>query len=177
MLKTPPRRKLCLGTVRGRLSGTGGVGSLLVSGGTLAALFTFVAGIAAALQVAINGRLGGRIGTLEAATFQTVVALLVFVGVTLAARGGFGGIADGFRAPPWMWLGGLMGFVIVTAITYAPGRISNLAVAGILIAAQLVMATLIDRFGLFGFERVGLGWSRVLGLVLLGAGAVLVLRR
>jgi transporter family-2 protein len=148
-----------------------------VSGGTLAALFTFVAGIAAALQVAINGRLGGRIGTLEAATFQTVVALLVFVGVTLAARGGFGGVADGFRAPPWMWLGGLMGFVIVTAITYAPGRISNLAVAGILIAAQLVMATVIDRFGLFGFERVGLGWARVLGLVLLGAGAVLVLRR
>jgi bacterial/archaeal transporter family-2 protein len=76
-----------------------------------------------------------------------------------------------------MWIGGAMGFVIVSAITYAPGRISNLAVAGLLITAQLLMAALIDAFGLFGFERVGLPWERVLGLCLLAAGATLVLKR
>jgi transporter family-2 protein len=153
------------------------VRSLVVSGAGLAALFTFAAGIAAAIQVAINGRLGARIGTLEAATFQSVIAIGLFLLVLVVARGGLGGIGDGFRAPPWLWLGGVMGFVIVTAITYAPGRISNLAVAGILIASQLVMATLIDRFGLFGFERVGMTWQRAAGLVLLAAGAALVLRR
>ena len=148
-----------------------------MSGGTIAILFTLGAGIAAAIQVAVNGRLGGRIGTLEAATFQSIVALALFLVTTLALRGGLGGVFSAFKAPAWMWIGGAMGFVIVSAITYAPGRISNLAVAGILIGAQLMMAAIIDALGLFGFERVGLHWERVLGLVLLASGAALVLRR
>ena len=82
-----------------------------------------------------------------------------------------------FKAPAWMWIGGAMGFVIVSAITYAPGRISNLAVAGVLIAAQLLMAALIDAFGLFGFERLGLPWERLAGIVQLAAWATLVLNR
>jgi transporter family-2 protein len=148
-----------------------------VSGATIAVLFTLGAGVAAAIQVAVNGRLGERIGTLEAATFQSLIGVGLFLVTTLALRGGLGGVFSGFKAPGWMWLGGVMGFVIVTAITYAPGHISNLAVAGVLIAAQLVMAATIDAFGLFGFERLGLPWERAAGIVLLAAGAVLVLRR
>ncbi|MFN8186566.1 MAG: DMT family transporter [Gaiellales bacterium] len=148
-----------------------------MSATALAALFTAAAGIAAALQVAINGRLGGRIGTLEAATFQTVVALVLFVVVTAALRGGLGGVASGLRQPAWMWLGGVMGFVIISALTYAPPRIGNLTFAAILIALQLTVATLIDAFGLFGFERLGLSAHRLGGLVLLAAGTALVLKR
>ncbi len=144
---------------------------------TTAVLFVFGAGIAAAIQVAVNGRLGARIGTLEAATFQSLIAVSLFLVTTLAVRGGLGGVFSGFRAPVWMWLGGAMGFVIVSAITYAPSRISNLAVAGVLIAAQLLMAALIDAFGLFGFERLGLPWERLAGIALLAAGATLVLKR
>lgn len=144
---------------------------------TTAVLFVFGAGIAAAIQVAVNGRLGARIGTLEAATFQSLIAVSLFLVTTFAVRGGLGGVFSGFRAPVWMWLGGAMGFVIVSAITYAPGRISNLAVAGVLIAAQLLMAALIDAFGLFGFERLGLPWERLAGIALLAAGATLVLKR
>ena len=144
---------------------------------TTAVLFVFGAGIAAAIQVAVNGRLGARIGTLEAATFQSLIGVSLFLVTTLAVRGGLGGVFSGFRAPVWMWLGGAMGFVIVSAITYAPSRISNLAVAGVLIAAQLLMAALIDAFGLFGFERLGLPWERLAGIALLAAGATLVLKR
>ena len=148
-----------------------------MSPATTAVLFVFGAGIAAAIQVAVNGRLGARIGTLEAATFQSLIAVSLFLVTTLAVRGGLGGVFSGFRAPVWMWLGGAMGFVIVSAITYAPSRISNLAVAGVLIAAQLLMAALIDAFGLFGFERLGLPWERLAGIALLAAGATLVLKR
>jgi transporter family-2 protein len=45
------------------------------------------------------------------------------------------------------------------------------------IAGNLVMATLIDRFGWLGNERIELNWARVLGLLLLVAGAALTLRR
>ena len=39
------------------------------------------------------------------------------------------------------------------------------------------MGAAIDRFGLFGSERIALHWPRVVGLALLGAGAVLSLRK
>jgi transporter family-2 protein len=39
------------------------------------------------------------------------------------------------------------------------------------------MAAVIDRFGLFGLDKIALTWTRVAGLVLLAAGAALTLKR
>jgi transporter family-2 protein len=148
-----------------------------VSGNAFAVVFTLAAGIAAAVQSAINAALGRRIGTLEAAMFQTVVALVVFTVVTLVARQGLAGIGNAFREPAWLWLGGVMGAVIVTCITYAPQRIGTFATAGLLIGLQLVATAVIDHFGLFGLDRIGFTWERALGFILLAGGAVLALRR
>jgi transporter family-2 protein len=46
-----------------------------------------------------------------------------------------------------------------------------------LIGGQLATAALVDRFGLFGLERIPFTWQRALGLVLLAGGALLVLKR
>ena len=70
-----------------------------------------------------------------------------------------------------------MGVVIVLTITFAGSRIGVAATVGILIAGQLAMGALIDRFGFFGVERVAISWPRLLGIVLLAAGAALTLRR
>ena len=48
---------------------------------------------------------------------------------------------------------------------------------GFLIAAQLSFASVIDRFGWFGVDRVPLSWTRVLGVAFLLAGAALTLRK
>jgi bacterial/archaeal transporter family-2 protein len=148
-----------------------------VSGNALAVLMALAAGVAAALQAAVNAALGRRIGTLEAAAFQTLVALLVFALITLAARRSFGGVGNAFREPAWLWIGGAMGALIVLTITYAPPRIGTFATASLLISLQLVATAMIDHFGLFGLERIGFTWSRAIGFVLLAAGAVLALRR
>jgi len=149
----------------------------LVSGNAGAVLFTLVAGIAAAVQIAVNATLGRRIGTLEAATFQTLVGALTFATVTLALRHGFGGVASAFREPVWLWIGGLMGAFIVSALTFAPQRIGAFAFTGLLIASQLLTAAVLDAFGLLGLERVGLSWQRALGIALLAGGAALALGR
>jgi transporter family-2 protein len=65
----------------------------------------------------------------------------------------------------------------VFAITVGPPRIGVTATIAIVIAGNLVSAALIDRFGLFGVERVGVTWPRVLGFVLLALGAALTLKR
>lgn len=148
-----------------------------MSATAIAVLFTLAAGAAGSLQAAINTRLGARIGTLEAATFQTALALVLFVITVAVARGSFSGVVSAFRQPAWMWLGGVMGFVIVSAITYAPAKLGTLGFSALYITLQLATAAVIDAFGLFGFERLGMSWHRAAGLVLLAGGAALVLRK
>jgi transporter family-2 protein len=50
-------------------------------------------------------------------------------------------------------------------------------VIGILIAGQLAMGAVIDRYGLFGVEQIGISPARAIGIVLLGIGAALSLVR
>jgi transporter family-2 protein len=138
--------------------------------------FALVAGLAGSIQIAVNGTLGRRIGVLDAAAFGSIVAAVVIVAAALAVRNGEG-IGAALHAPPWLWMGGLMGAVIVTGITYSPPRIGVFATIGLLIAGQLVMGALIDAFGLFGVERIPLDISRIAGLALLSGGAVLVLNK
>ena len=136
-----------------------------------------LAGLAGSVQVAVMGRFGDRIGVLEALTFATCVQLALSVAILLVVRLGTGGLGGAFRAPQWMWLGGLMGLTVVFTITFAQPRIGATATIGILIAGQLAMGAVIDRFGLFGVEEIGISWPRAVGIGLLGAGAALSLVR
>ena len=138
---------------------------------------TVLAGLAGSIQVAVMGRFGGRIGVLEALMFATCIQLVLSLAILLVARLGTGGLGDAFRAPAWMWLGGVMGLTVVFTITFAQPRIGATATIGILIAGQLVMGAVIDRFGFFGVDQIGISWPRALGIGLLGVGAALSLVR
>jgi transporter family-2 protein len=140
-------------------------------------LISLAAGVAGSIQVAVMGRFGDRIGTLQALAFSTVVTMAIALVVLLIARRSLGGFGDAVRSPPWMWLGGAMGVFIVFTITLVQPRLGTFATVAIFIVAQIAAGVAIDRFGWFGVERVGLEWTRVLGVVLLASGAVLALRR
>ena len=143
----------------------------------LAVALAVVAGLAGSVQVAVMGRFGGRVGVFEALSFSTAVQLAFSFAILLAARGGIGGLHHVFRTPAWMWIGGLMGFTVVTSITFAQPRIGATATIGILIAGQLVMGAVIDRFGLFGVTQIDISAPRAAGIALLGIGAALSLVR
>jgi transporter family-2 protein len=70
-----------------------------------------------------------------------------------------------------------MGLIVIFTITFATPRIGATATIGLLIAGQLAMGAVIDRFGLFGLEQIPIGWTRLLGIALLALGAALSLRR
>ena len=143
----------------------------------VAALFAFVAGLGGAVQVAVQGRLGDRAGSLEALAVAAIVGAICAATVLLVALGGVGRLGSGFTGPPWQLLGGVMSALIILSITFAGPRIGIVATTAILIAGQFALATVIDRFGLFGVERVAVSWQRLLGLALLAAGAALTLER
>ena len=149
-----------------------------MSGGTAAAVaLAATAGLAGSVQVAVMGRLGERIGVLEALAFATALSLVLVLVLLLVFRQSVMGIIEGARAPLWMWVGAVMGAFIVFTITYAGPRIGTTATIGLLIAGQLTMGALIDRFGLFGLEQIPLSTPRVIGILLLAVGAALSLHR
>ena len=148
-----------------------------MSGGALATILAVAAGLAGSLQVAVMSRLGERVGVLEALTFASVLSAAVAFAILLVARQSAGGIVRSLHQPWWMLTGAFFSLLIVFTVTYAGPRIGVAATVGILIAGQLVMGAAIDRFGLLGSKQIPLHWPRLLGIVLLGAGAALSLRK
>ncbi len=146
----------------------------------MAALATFlavIAGLAGSVQVAVMARLGERVGIFAALAWATMLTAGLAFLLLLVVRQGAGGIADAAHQPVWLWSGSVMGLLIVLTITYSGARIGVAATVAILIAGQLAAGVLIDRFGLFGVDRVSIHWPRMLGIVLLAAGAALTLKR
>jgi transporter family-2 protein len=141
----------------------------------LAVALAVAAGLAGAVQAAVMGELGGRAGIFPALAFSGIVAVVIGLALLLVAKQSFRGLGDVARQPVWLWSGGALSVLIILAITVASPRIGLVATIGIIIAFNLGVATIIDRFGWFGFDRIAITWTRTLGLVLLGAGAALTL--
>jgi transporter family-2 protein len=146
-------------------------------GNALGVSLAAASGVAGAMQIAILGRFGHRIGILEAVAFSTLVTATVGFVALVVVRQGVAGYGDGFRSPPWFWLAGVASTFIVFAFTVAAPRIGVLATIGLSVSANLAMGAVIDRFGLLGVEPIPLRWPRVIGLTLLAAGTVLALRK
>jgi transporter family-2 protein len=147
------------------------------AGTTLAVALCAVAGLTGAVQVAVMGELGSRVGIAPAVAFSGLVTLVLAATGLLAVRGSLAGLADVAREPVWLWTGGAISLLIIVAMTVSAPRIGATATIAIVIAGNLVMGATIDRYGLFGLERIPLTWPRALGILLLATGAALSLHR
>ncbi|HEY3206241.1 MAG TPA: DMT family transporter [Gaiellaceae bacterium] len=143
----------------------------------LVVLLAIVAGVAGSVQVAVMSKLGDRVGLFGALAWATTLTAVLALALLLVARQGLGELTAAARQPAWLWSGALMSLIIVLAITVAGSRIGVIATVAVLIAGQFAAGAAIDHWGLLGAERIGVGWLRVLGIVLLGLGAALTLKR
>jgi transporter family-2 protein len=149
----------------------------MASGSAVAVVVASAAGLGGAVQAAVMGELGDRVGIVPAVAVSVIVSLACGMVALLVWERSFAGLRAAAHEPAWLWIGGLMSVFIIFAVTIGPPRIGVTATVAVVIAGNLVSAAIIDRFGLFGVDRVGLGWPRVLGFVLLAAGAALTLKR
>lgn len=147
------------------------------SGTAVAVVLCAIGGLAGAIQAAVMGELGERVGVAPALTFAVAVSLVCALGLLFVWEQSLSGIRAAAQEPWWLWVGGVMSVFIVLGITVATPRIGVAATIGIVIAGNLVMAALIDQYGLLGQEQVAITWPRLLGLLLLAAGAALSLAR
>ena len=142
-----------------------------------AALLALVAGAGGAVQVAVQSRLGARVGLLPATLFSVSVSTLIALVLVLVFERGLGGFVRVLHQSPVLWISGVMGVLVVFTFAYGGPRIGTAATIGFYIAGTLVSTVVIDRVGFLGLQRYPISLARVAGLVLLGAGAFLVLRR
>lgn len=141
----------------------------------VAVILTAVAGGLIALQAPINAGLGRATGSLPAALVSFAVGTVALAGiVVLSGRaGGLGAVGE----VNWYYLvGGLLGAIYVLNALLAVSAIGAGGVAAATITGQLAASVAIDRLGLFGLDQIALTPSRLLGVALLLAGTVLVVR-
>jgi bacterial/archaeal transporter family-2 protein len=143
----------------------------------LAVLLGVGAGCLVGMQAPINSRLGKTVGSAEAATASFLVGTAALVLILLVARGGIGGLSQIGRVPWWALVGGLLGAVYVSVALVAVRTLGASGLTAVVIGGQLVISVVIDRFGLLGVARQAVGVQRIAGLVLLGAGVLLVVRK
>jgi len=143
----------------------------------LAVVLAAGAGGLVGMQAPINSRLGKSVGSFEAATFSFLVGTVALVLILFVARGGIGGFGQIGRVPWWGLVGGLLGAVYVSVALVAVRTLGASGLTAAVIAGQLVISVVIDRFGLLGVAKQGIDVGRILGIVLLVAGVALVVRK
>jgi bacterial/archaeal transporter family-2 protein len=143
----------------------------------LAVLVTVAAGGFVAAQAPANNVLSERLGTFGAVSVNFVVGTICVLVITFAFAGGFVG-EEGARTPPWYYwvLGGLGGVVIVVTTLVAVRELGAGGVTASVIAGQLGLSVVLDRLGVLGLDERAVTWEKVLGIALLAAGTVLIVR-
>jgi transporter family-2 protein len=146
-----------------------------VSNQVLAAIGTAVVGGLIALQAPINSGLGKTINTFPAAAVSFTVGTLVLVGIVLV-KGEAGSVSGIVDVKAQYLIGGLLGAAYVTTVLVTVRTLGAGGVTAATVAGQLTAAVIIDRLGILGLEGKPITLGRVLGVLLLFAGTLLVIR-
>lgn len=134
-------------------------------------IFSIIAGAAMSFQGVINTRLGEKVGLYEANAFVqgTAFALALIAMFVL----GKGNIREILSADKIYLTGGILGLIITITVMLGIKDLSPLISISIILVSQLTVAAIIDAFGLLGTEKVAIGFTKILGFVLMVAGVVL----
>ena len=140
-------------------------------------LLAMLVGGALTIQVGMNATLARTIGSpLWASAVSFVIGLVALVGFATVAgsRASTGTLG---QMPAWAWMGGLLGAIYVASVTMLGPRLGGMTMVALVIAGQLTVALVVDQFGILGYPQIAVTPTRLLGAVLLLAGALLVIRR
>ncbi|HHX50651.1 MAG TPA: DMT family transporter [Clostridia bacterium] len=142
-----------------------------------ALLMALLSGMAMAIQGTINSAFAKIIGLLEATLVVHLTATIAVAALVLSLRWGNTNFAKIGEAPWYLYLGGLLGVAITYLVVASIPRVGVAVATTAIIVGQVGMACLADHLGLFGMDKYPFTWYRLAGLVLLAAGARLMLNK
>ncbi|RYC67843.1 DMT family transporter [Spirosoma sordidisoli] len=140
-------------------------------------LLAFLTGLAITVQAGVNANLRQAItNPLLAAAISFGTGFMSLLLVLLTTNSSAPSI-DTFRQISWWkWTGGFIGAIYVSTVIASVPKIGSGNLVSLSVAGQLLAAVVLDHYGLLGFTlHPANGW-RLLGLVLIMAGVLLVVR-
>ncbi|MEQ1939259.1 DMT family transporter [Mesorhizobium sp. CN5-321] len=144
--------------------------------GLVWSLLGILSGAFIAVQAPINAQLARGLGLPVAAAAFSFLSGAIVLGIISIVVTRFDGIALDWKAPaPWLFVaGGVLGGFYVTLSTILIPRIGTAALMAFLVAGQLMAGMVLDRIGFLGIAVREISLGRIVGAVLLLAGALLV---
>lgn len=134
-------------------------------------IFSIVAGMAMSIQGVMNTRLGEGIGNMEANAFvQGTAFALALIVLLFWRQGSFSALGGVNRL---YWLGGVLGLVITLTVMLGIKSLGTTVAISIILISQLLVAAIIDAFGLMDSEKVAFEWTKYAGLALMTGGVLL----
>ncbi len=140
-------------------------------------LLAVCAGLTLALQPPINARLRSAVGDpFWAAAISFFVGTVALVALALALRAPLPAFANGFRAPWYVWIGGLLGAIYVASTIVAVPRLGASQMLSLAVLGMMLGALCVDQFGWFGLAVKPISMLRIVGAALLIAGVAFITR-
>ena len=106
-------------------------------------------------------------GWVQLTAFITCIVIWYFSG-----RENISGILQ--VEPKYMLLGGIIGAFITYTVVRSMGSLGPAKAALIIVISQIIVAYGIELFGLFGVEKVGFEWKKLLGAVVAVIGIIII---
>ena len=139
--------------------------------------FALASGMLLPLQALINGRLAGHLQSpFLASAAQNLVGACAALLVAVIFWPPRVGLAQFAQAPVWAWVGGVLGMVYVLGGVIVAPRVGVTTMMTCVIFGQLVASLLLDQFGVLHARRP-IDGTAIMGVALLLAGSILILRR
>ncbi|GAB6139107.1 DMT family transporter [Halanaerobaculum tunisiense] len=142
-------------------------------------LLPIIAGAAVTMQVGLNSNLGSIVNNPLLSSLVSFIVGSLGLGIILILN-----IINGIITLPslqncqqtnwWMWLGGLFGALYIFTTTFISPKIGFANMFSLVIAGQMILAMLLDHFGILRNTIHTINPLRILGIILLIIGVYLI---
>ena len=97
--------------------------------------------------------------------------LVSIIGWFVTGRNSFSGLWQ--TQPKYMLLGGVIGAFITLTVIKSMGSLGPARAVMLIVISQLIVAYLIEIFGLFGTEKVAFEWRKLIGMAVSIIGIII----
>lgn len=134
-------------------------------------IFCIIAGATMSIQGVMNTRLSDKAGLFEANMFvQGTAFILSLIAMLFWGKGSLDNL---FSVNKIYLLGGVLGLIITITVMLGIKSFSPTIAISVILVSQLIVAALIDYFGIMGSEKVPFHWSKILGVMLMIVGIII----
>ncbi len=135
-------------------------------------LIAVISGLLMSVQGVFNTQVTKTTGMWVANAFVQFTAFLVCIAIwAISDRTSFGTLLK--VEPRYMLIGGILGAGITYTVIKAMDMMGPAKAVMMIVTAQILVAYLIELFGLFGVEKQPFSWRKVIGILLAAGGIIL----